>query len=181
VEEQTVQFRLNVGLPAETRRENRDESLCSIAILREGTTVYENLPLDPCELAQPGLVQRLNLQFYAGSPLRTAAGFPVGVLCVLDHQPRPFTAEDRALLTQLAGVVMQMLDSRVQLAYQGELNWQTLYDQIETSVMRLSTLAALAKWEDHDQTPGAIAYRQSTREEISRVLNALQDYLVSAV
>lgn len=180
VEATTVQFRLNVGLPPGTAQERREESLCSVAILQDDTTVYENLPRDPCDLVQPGLVERLNLQFYAGHPLRTPEGDSVGILCVLDHQPRPFGEEDQALLARLAALVMALFAVQLRAVYgpaEGASLWARLCDRIEDSVTRLGTLAALAQWEDNDQTAGARAYRQSTREEIGRVLDVIEAFV----
>lgn len=178
VEESTVQFRLNVGLPAGTSQEPRDESLCSVAILQDETTVFENLEAAPCELAEPGFVQRMNLQFYAGSPLRTAGGLPVGVLCVIDRQPRQFGTEQQQQLQRLAEIVIGLLDLRIKSEKEGVLHpgtalWAGLYDQIESSVNRLGTLAELAKWEENAETDAAVAYQQSTQEEIGRVLDVL--------
>ncbi|MBC6609779.1 GAF domain-containing protein [Hymenobacter sp. BT507] len=181
VEESTVQFRLNVGLPAGTQQEQRAESLCSIAITQEHTTVFENLQTNPCTLAQPGFVQQLNLQFYAGHPLITPTGYPIGVLCVIDHQPRPFAAEEQQLLSRLADLTMRMLDLRVQALAEPLLSslWDQLYNQIEDSVTRIGTLASLLQWEESAETDGARAYRQSVREEISRVLDAMQAQLLA--
>ncbi|UOG77098.1 GAF domain-containing protein [Hymenobacter tibetensis] len=184
VEDTTVHFGLNVGLPAGTQRERREESVCSVAILQEETTVYENLPINPCELAEPGLIDRLDLQFYAGHPLLTADRQPVGVLCVLDHHPRQFDYEDRALLVRLAELVMQLMDLRLTSTYKPEVGasmWNRLYDRVEASVNRLGTLAALAQWEENSETEVAVAYRLSTREEIGRVLDALQDMIKQAL
>ncbi|MFC6221801.1 GAF domain-containing protein [Hymenobacter artigasi] len=182
VEESTVQFRLNVGLPDGTAQEPRDESLCSVAILQDDPTVFENLETDPCELAEPGFVQRMNLQFYAGSPLRTADGFPVGVLCVIDRLPRLFGAEEQQQLGRLSEIVIRLLDLRIKSEKDGTLSpgttlWAGLYDQIEASVNRLGTLAELAKWEESANTDAAVAYRQSTQEEIGRVLDALHEQI----
>jgi len=181
VEESTVQFQLNVGLPKGTQRESRAESLCSIAIMQEHTTVFENLQTNPCTLAQPGLVQRLNLQFYAGHPLRTPDGYPVGVLCVIDHKPRLFAAEEQELLVRLSELVIRLLSLRVQALEEPLLPslWSRLYDQVEDSITRISTLVSLMEWEEHNETEGACAYRQSVREEIGRVLDALHGQLLA--
>lgn len=181
VEESTVQFRLNVGLPKDTQRESRAESLCSVAITQEHTTVFEDLRINPCTLAQPGLVQRLNLQFYAGHPLVTPEGYAIGVLCVIDHHPRPFATEEAQLLARLSELTMRLLDLRVQALVEPLLPslWTQLYDQVEDSITRIHTLTSLLQWEENHETDGARAYRQSVREEISRVLDALHSQLLA--
>ena len=42
---------------------------------------------------------------YYGVPVRTVDGLPVGVLCVIDHEPRSFTEAERGLVRQFAGFV----------------------------------------------------------------------------
>ena len=180
VEEEDVRFGLNYGLDPEMDRVNRWETLCSVAMLHEGTSVFENLRERPCDLVDPGLVQRLNLGFYAGSTLRTQDGYSIGVLCVIDHKPRNFNPTEAELLERLAAVVMSLLDLRLQLLQKPTWNqqlWAGIYARIESSVTRLETLAALAGWEETADSPAAAAYRQSTQEEILRVITILGEQI----
>ncbi len=180
VEEEDVRFGLNYGLDPEMDRVNRWETLCSVAMLHEGTSVFENLQARPCDLINPGLVQRLNLGFYAGSTLRTREGHAIGVLCVIDHQPRPFSPAEADLLERLAAVVMSLLDLRLQLLQEPTWNqqlWAGIYERIESSVTRLETLAGLAGWEETADSPAATAYRQSTQDEILRVISILAEQI----
>ena len=178
VEEEEVRFGLNYGLDPAMDRVNRWETLCSVAMLHEETSVFENLREQPCDLINPALVQQLNLGFYAGSALRTPAGYSIGVLCVLDHKPRTFSAAEASLLEQLAAVVMSLLDLRLHLLQQPTWNqelWANIYARIEASVTRLETLAALASWEDTDDTAAAQSYRLSSHDEILRVIAVLTE------
>ena len=183
VEEDTVRFGLNHGLPPEMDRVNRWETLCSVAMLHETVSVYEDLHNHPCDLIDPLLVNKLQLGFYAGTTLRTPTGFPIGVLCVIDHQARTFYPEESKLLERLGAVVMELLDLRLQLLQQPTWNqqlWEQVYQRIETSISRLGTLAALASWEDQDDSADAQAYRTSTQDEILRVIAVLHDAIRQA-
>ena len=180
VEDEEVRFGLNYGLDPTMDRVNRWETLCSVAVLHEETSVFENLQEQPCDLINPGLVQRLNLGFYAGSALRTREGYPVGVLCVIDHKPRTFSPAEADLLERLAAVVMSLLDLRLQLLQEPTWNqqlWASIYTRIETSVTRLETLNSLASWEEAADSEAAVAYRQSTQEEILRVIAVLTEQI----
>ncbi len=180
VEDEEVRFGLNYGLDPSLDRVNRWETLCSVAMLHDATCVFEDLQEKPCDLINPGLVQRLNLGFYAGSALRTKDGYPVGVLCVIDHHPRAFSSAEADLLERLAAVVMSLLDLRLQLLQEPTWNqklWASIYGRIESSVTRLETLAALAGWEDEADSEAARAYRQSTQEEILRVVEVLAEQI----
>ncbi len=51
-------------------------------------------------------------RFYAGVPLRTPEGVPIGTLCVLDHRPRALDEPQLFILKALARSVMAQLDLR---------------------------------------------------------------------
>jgi GAF domain-containing protein len=147
VEAEEVRFGLNYGLEPGMDRVNRWETLCSIAMLQEETSVFENLHDQPCDLINPGLVHQLHLGFYAGAALRTKEGFPIGVLCIIDQKARSFSQREALVLEQLAAVVMSLLDLRLHLLQQpswNQLLWQSIYTRIEASISRLEALANLS-------------------------------------
>jgi GAF domain-containing protein len=47
-------------------------------------------------------------------PLRTPDGYNLGTFCILDRKPRRFSAEDTRMLEDLAGIVMNDLELRLQ-------------------------------------------------------------------
>jgi len=51
------------------------------------------------------LLDDLKLRFYAGVPLRSPEGTPLGSLCVLDHIPRRFSDSDLGALADFAAIV----------------------------------------------------------------------------
>ena len=53
-----------------------------------------------------------NVVFYAGAPLITPEGFPVGTLCVIDHKPREITESQIATLKALANQVIAQMELR---------------------------------------------------------------------
>jgi len=180
VEEEDVRFGLNYGLDPALDRVNRWETLCSVAMLHEKTSVFQDLHAQPCDLINPGLVQHLHLGFYAGSTLRTPEGHSIGVLCVIDHQPRAFSPAEADLLERLAAVVMSLLNLRLHLLQQPTWNqrlWAGIYERIEASVTRLETLAGLASWEEQPDSPTAQAYHQSAEEEILRIIAVLTEQI----
>jgi hypothetical protein len=183
VEEEEVRFGLNHGLEADMDRVSRWETLCSVALLHEEISIFEDLHSQPCDLINNALVQRLNLGFYAGCTLRTPTGYPIGVLCVIDYKPRHFSSAEGELLTKFAATVMHLLTLRLQLLEQPVWNqqlWLDIYARIEQSVTRLETLAALAAWETDAATPAALAYQASTQEEILRIIQVLTEQITSA-
>ncbi|MFF1384034.1 GAF domain-containing serine/threonine-protein kinase [Arthrobacter sp. NPDC058288] len=92
----------------------RDPGLCASAILQDEVWVVPDAVTDPRTLANPLVAGEFGLQFYAGVPLRTPDGYNLGTICILDRQPREFTAEDSRALEDLAAIVMNDLELRLQ-------------------------------------------------------------------
>jgi GAF domain-containing protein len=67
--------------------------------------VSEDVTEDPRFADDPHVLER-GIRFYAGVPLRTSSGHVVGCLCVIDTQPREFTARDRDRLQEMAKQLM---------------------------------------------------------------------------
>lgn len=92
----------------------RDPGLCASAILQEDPWIVNDAGTDPRTLANPLVAGDFGLRFYAGVPLRTRDGHNLGTLCVLDREPRSFDAADRGTLEDLAAVVMNDLELRLE-------------------------------------------------------------------
>ena len=184
VEADTVWFRGNAGLHEAPERVPRGGSLCSVAILSDETTMFMDLADRPCTLIDPTAVGALGLRFYAGFPLLTAAGEAVGTLCVIDRKPRFLEPEEAVLLRELADVALRLLDLQAALATRAapapEL-WPNLYLAIADSIGRLDTLAELRQWEEAPDTPAALNYQASRREEASVVAKILQQQIQAAL
>ena len=183
VDEASVWFKANFGLAGATSVA-RNESVCSVAILQDHTTVYTNLVAEPCQLTDPGVAEALNMQFYAGHPLRDAAGHNLGALCIIDRQPRELGATEQQRLQALAAIVMQLLELRLALHQQPEHTvsvWIQLYDHLDTSLSRLDTLAELSQWEESPTTPGALRYQQAREEEAALVIHQLAQQVAAAL
>ena len=175
VDEASVWFKANFGLAGATQVA-RNESVCSVAILQDHTTVYTNLVAEPCQLTDPRVAKALNMQFYAGHPLRDATGHNLGALCLIDHQPRELAAPEQQRLQALAVIVMQLLEVRLALYRRPEHTvqvWTQLYDHLDASLTRFDTLAELSQWEESAITPGALRYQQARQEEAALVVQQL--------
>jgi GAF domain-containing protein len=55
-------------------------------------------------------IRDLDVVAYAGVPLITAAGHALGTLCVFDHQPRSWTADQIETLETLTASVLSEID-----------------------------------------------------------------------
>ncbi len=154
-------FKSEVGL--NVHETPLDDSICAHAILEDEILVVPDTLLDPRFRDNPLCTAGPKLRFYAGAVIRTDAGFALGTLCVLDHQPRQLTAPQLGALHTLAHQVMTLLELRrqtreaQQLAnMRGEIGIalasvdpvpailgrcaQTLVDQLDAAFARVWTL-----------------------------------------
>ncbi|RPE01497.1 sensor domain-containing diguanylate cyclase [Candidatus Pantoea deserta] len=82
----------------------RDISFCGHAILQDDVMVVENALNDSRFHDNPLVTGEPHIRFYAGCPLRGQGGINVGTLCILGHESREFSADDRATLRDLAAM-----------------------------------------------------------------------------
>lgn len=87
----------------------REETICTYSILEEGVTVIEDVEDDPRFRDNEGLLEA-NIRFYAGVPLRTDDGLPIGTLCIYDEEPRSLSASERGYLQLLAEEAMHWIE-----------------------------------------------------------------------
>ncbi|WP_281536027.1 GAF domain-containing serine/threonine-protein kinase [Cryobacterium breve] len=112
VDHDRIWFKSHPGLDLE--QISRDPGLCSSAIMQEGPWVIEDARTDTRALTNPLVSGGFGLQFYAGVPLRTRDGFNLGTLCVLDFEPRTVTDAEIETLRDLAALVMNELELRLE-------------------------------------------------------------------
>lgn len=89
---------------------SRTVSFCSYAIMQPGLFVVPDAWADPRFAENPLVTGPPRIRFYAGSPLVTPDGFPVGTLCVIDTMPRELEPQQRESLRVLSEAVMSQLE-----------------------------------------------------------------------
>jgi PAS domain-containing protein len=95
-----------------------EQSMCVKAMRSPDVTVVPDTRLD-ARFASNSLVTGGDpMLFYAGAPLLTEEGLPLGMLCVLDRAPRPqgLSADQVFVMKALAGQVMAQLELRRSVA-----------------------------------------------------------------
>lgn len=112
VDHDRIWFKTHHGTDVE--QIGKDPGLCASAILQDGPWIISDATTDPRSLANPLVAGEFGLQFYAGVPLRTPDGYNLGTLCVIDREPREFTEDDARTLEDLAAIVMNDLELRLQ-------------------------------------------------------------------
>ena len=93
---------------------DREDTVCTYAILDDDVTVIEDVRADPRFEENEGL-QASEIRFYASASRRTPEGEAIGTFCVYDDTPREFSARDRELLDLLGEEAMEQLTLRRRL------------------------------------------------------------------
>lgn len=95
-------------------------SICAHVLGETGITVVPDLAADVRFADDPTVVDEPHFRFYAGAPLATTSGLPLGMLCVLDSKPRldGLSRHQQRALTNLAQQIMVLLELRRTIAEQ---------------------------------------------------------------
>ena len=112
VEEERQRFLAREGLDA--RETPRDISFCTHAMHGDDLAEIRDATLDARFADNPLVVGPPHVRFYAGHPLKSEEGLPLGTLCVIDTVPRlhGLTEFQREGLRVLAQATMRRLRSR---------------------------------------------------------------------
>jgi GAF domain-containing protein len=81
----------------------RNESVCTIAMHSDGPTIV-------ADTARDARFRHLRgIRFYAGVPVMSEAGHRIGMLCVVDSEPRDPSTFDTTMLSELAKLLQKRL------------------------------------------------------------------------
>jgi GAF domain-containing protein len=93
---------------------DRENTICTYAILESDVTVIEDVKTDP-RFKHNEVLDDLGIRSYAGANLTTRDGHVIGELCVVDTEPHSFDEADRTNLSRFAAEVMEQLELRAHL------------------------------------------------------------------
>jgi PAS domain S-box-containing protein len=114
IDEDRQLLKASIGLPepwASSRQTPLEHSLCQHLLVTGGALVINDARLHPLTVGN-GFMVEVGAIAYLGVPLLTWSGHVLGSFCVTDRRPRIWTANDIAILTELAGLVMTEIDLR---------------------------------------------------------------------
>ena len=111
VDTDRIWFKSHHGIAVE--QVDRIPGLCATAIEGRGLYVVTDARTDPRAAANPLVTAAPWVRFYAAAPLRTADGFNLGTLCVIDHEPRHVDWHRLSILETLAQVIVDQMELRL--------------------------------------------------------------------
>lgn len=112
VDTDRIWFKSQYGLE-DVSQIGREPGLCSSAILSKEIYLVENAIEDPRCLANPLVCGEFGLRFYAAAPLQTQDGYNIGNLCIIDKAQRYINKEQKEMLQELAGIVVDEMELRL--------------------------------------------------------------------
>lgn len=133
-------FKASEGIGGATEAP-RDTSFCAHAILNASELMIVNdASKDDRFFDNPNVTGAMKVRFYAGAPLVSVAGLPLGSLCVVDTVPRVLTSEQGKALQSLARQVMHVMESQMTLE-KSELEsvrMKTLVSSMTSGILAMS-------------------------------------------
>lgn len=108
VDEDRVFFKSNVS-DFPTRNVKREDSLCSLTVLRAEPTVFEDTHSIDELLKSPYVCADGGIRFYAGAPLTMPDGHRIGTVCVIDSEPKLVTPRQIDMLVTLSLIIVEKL------------------------------------------------------------------------
>lgn len=130
----------------------RDISFCAHTILQPEMMIIPDTHQDALFASHPLVIGAPYIRFYAGMPLITSDGFPIGSLCVIDLVPRQLTSDQERALRLLARQASSQLEAKRQLALQEQIAAERVQaeEALRRSEARLKEAQAVAQigsWE----------------------------------
>ncbi len=161
-----------VGLGA--REVGLDVSICAHVILQDDVAEIRDTLLDPRFADNPICHGAAGIRFYAGAPLMTEQGLPIGTLCVIDTVPRELTEVQRTMIQVLARQVMAQLEMR-RARREEEVLRREVDHRVKNSLQQLSALALLESEANRDEAVRAVLAKMLGRiGTVARLHDVLQ-------
>ncbi|MEM0930465.1 MAG: HWE histidine kinase domain-containing protein [Pseudomonadota bacterium] len=140
----------------------REQAMCAHAILERDMLVVPDTLEDPRFEDNPFCAGETRLRFYAGAQIVGTEGLPLGMLCVLDREPRPdgLSEAQRLNLQALARQVTKLMElNRAVLSERAQLNESVHRTRNLITVVQAIAMRTLAGADDLNDGAAALMGR----------------------
>jgi len=114
----------------------REFAFCSHAILQKEITIVPDTRVDERFSDNPFVTGEPNVRFYAGLPICSSAGYPLGTFCIVDTKPRELSKDELDVLEDFA----EMVNKEIQQHEAFVFHLHNMADAIEESDARFRTM-----------------------------------------
>ncbi len=87
-------------------------TFCAYTILKDRIFIIPDTYKDERFASNPLVTGPPKIRFYAGIPIKTVEGYPLGTLCVIDRQPRDLSADQISALKSLGHQATYLIETR---------------------------------------------------------------------
>ncbi|MBD1912532.1 MULTISPECIES: hybrid sensor histidine kinase/response regulator [unclassified Leptolyngbya] len=168
-------FKSKVGLTVSET--SRDSAFCAHAIMQPNDIMVVPDPLqDPRFADNPLVMTYPNIRFYAGAPLVTPQGLPLGTLCVIDRVPRNLTDAQLEALEALSRQVISQLELRHSINRLAQVN-----TELDRATQLKDEFLANMSHELRSPLNAILGMSESLHDEVFGPLNERQKKMISTV
>ncbi len=121
----------------------RDESFCTHTILDpQRSLVVTDAHRDERFHDSPHVTGKLGARFYAGHPLLSPEGLPLGTLCIIDHESHSFDDRQRGALRDLARMAeaemnTAELNQALGALRKAEENYRSIFENVAEGIFQI--------------------------------------------
>jgi PAS domain S-box-containing protein len=144
----------------------KEESFCMHTIQEPGVFVVPDATKSDQFADLPIVKNEPHIRFYAGTPLLSQDGIPLGTLAILDYKPDSCTPEEEATLRELADIVQDELQLRQagQTIRKSERHYRRLFEESRDAILLTTPEGAFL-----DANPATVELFGYSREELMRL------------
>ena len=127
----------------------RDVSFCAHAMAQEDVMVVPDAVRDERFHDNPLVRGDSGIRFYAGVPLVSPKGWPLGALCIIDHQPRGGLSDhDKDAMRELARIVSDKLELRrmERASQRGTSRFEALAEHSPSAIVSFGADCRIVAW-----------------------------------
>lgn len=174
----------------------RKLAFCAHAILQDGIFIVTDTLQDQRFDDNPLVTYPPNIRFYAGIPIKTVEGYPLGTLCVIDYKPRELDQDQLNALKSLKNQVQYLIETRRSLREVHQLPISTISSKskypkgkfikriafgiaITASLVMGMGIISYINFSKLQETNNAFLQQQESLEKINRPLDHLRDLKVT--